>query len=92
MLSLLNDSVFDVRQVANIPNDVIIAHKFGETYYVGYSYFHDCGIMYLNESRIFYCIMTKNIDEERAVETIGFIVNEIYHYVEDTKARLSTYK
>ena len=36
--------------------------------------------------------MTKDIDEEQAVETIGVIVNEAYHYVKDTKARLEIYK
>ncbi|MBI2656979.1 serine hydrolase [Candidatus Woesearchaeota archaeon] len=91
LLSLLTDTVFDANQVANIPDDVVIAHKFGETYYVNYRYFHDCGIMYINESRIVYCIMTKNLDEERAVEAIGAITNEIYHYVIDTKKKIEAY-
>ena len=92
LLSLLNDSAFDIGHAASIPDGIAIAHKFGETYYVGYRYFHDCGIIYINESRIFYCILTKGIDREKAVETVGIIVNEIYHYVEDTKVRLSAYK
>ncbi len=92
LLSLLTDTVFDVNQVANIPDDVTIAHKFGETYYGNFRYFHDCGIMYINESRIFYCIMTKGLSGEDAAETSGVIVNEVYHYVIDTKKRFEVYK
>lgn len=92
LLSLLSDSAFDVGKAANIPNDVTIAHKFGGTYYIGYKYFHDCGIIYIDESRIFYCIMTKDIDEDTASEAIGVIVNEIYKYVVESKARFKAYK
>ncbi|HLC62663.1 MAG TPA: serine hydrolase [Candidatus Nanoarchaeia archaeon] len=92
LLSLLSDSAFDVKKAANIPNDVAIAHKFGETYYVGYRYFHDCGIMYIGETRIFYCIMTEDLNEKQATEAISFIVNETYHYVKETKARFEDYK
>ena len=92
LLSLLTDTVFDVNKIANIPEDVKVVNKFGENYHDSNEFFHDCGIMYINESRIFYCIMTKGIEDERAVETIGVIVNEIYHYVIDTKAKFESYK
>ncbi|MBS3097128.1 serine hydrolase, partial [Candidatus Woesearchaeota archaeon] len=92
LLSLLSDSAFDVKKAANIPNEVAIAHKFGETYYVGYRYFHDCGIMYIDETRMFYCIMTKELNEKQATEAIGWIVNETYHYVKETRARFEDYK
>ena len=92
LLSFLKDSEFPIKKIANIPDNIIVAHKFGDNYYGSNQYFHDCGIIYINESRIFYCIMTKGVEEEKAVETIGVITNEIYHYVKDTKARLSAYK
>ncbi len=92
LLSLLSDSAFDVRQAANIPDGVIIAHKFGYTYYTNFNYFHDCGIIYIKESRIFYCIMTKDLNEKQATEAIGHIVNEIYNYVKNTRARFDNYK
>jgi len=47
--------------------------------------------VYIDESRILYCIMTKDLSVEEATETIGTIVNQIYHYVKDTKARLEAY-
>jgi beta-lactamase class A len=92
LLSVMRDSEFDVNQIAGIPGKITISHKFGENYYGSNRFFHDCGIMYINESRIFYCIMTKGIDEERAVEAIGVIANEIYRYVIDAKSRLEAYK
>ena len=92
LLSLLSDSAFDAGKAANIPSDVTMAHKFGETYYGDFRYFHDCGIIYINESRVFYCIMTKDLDEKQATEAIGSIVNEIYNYVKNTRAKLDKYK
>ena len=92
ILSLLRDSEFDIKKTADIPDEVIVAHKFGENYYDKNKFFHDCGIIYIGESRIFYCIMTKGMDEENSVETTGITVNEIYRYVKDIKAKLSVYK
>ncbi|MBI2542333.1 serine hydrolase [Candidatus Woesearchaeota archaeon] len=92
LLSLLADSAFDVSQAADIPEDVIIAHKFGSTHYNNFDFFHDCGIMYIQESRIFYCIMTKDLNEKQATKAIGVIVNEIYSYVKTARARFDDYK
>lgn len=92
LLSLLSDSAFDVGQAANIPSHINIAHKFGETHYGDFRYFHDCGIIYIEESRIFYCIMTKDLDEQEATEAVSVIVNEIYHYIKDAKAKLKKYE
>jgi len=92
LLSLLKNTIFDINAAANLPNNITVVHKFGDNYYGTNKFFHDCGIMYIEDSRILYCIMTKDVDKEQAVETIGVIVNEIYHYVEDTRARLKTYK
>ena len=92
LLNLMTDTIFDIKKLANIPDDVRISHKFGENYYADNSFFHDCGIMYIDETRIFYCIMTKDLDVEEAEETVGVIVNEIYSYVKSEKAKLEVYK
>lgn len=92
LLSLLNESAFPIKKIANIPDDVTVVHKFGDNYYGGNRFFHECGIMYIDESRIFYCIMTRGIEEEQATETIGIIANEIYNYVKVTKTKLGAYK
>lgn len=84
ILSLLANTSgddFDLKKYANIPQSVIISEKYG-SYYVGEEKnFHDCGIMYVKESRIFYCVMTKNLDTEKASNAIGEIVNKIYNYI-----------
>lgn len=92
ILSLLADTTFDVKKIAKIPDEIVIAHKFGENYYDNNKFFHDCGIIYIDESRILYCIMSENLDEEEAEETIGFIMNKVYNYVVDTKANYEVYK
>lgn len=92
ILSLLTQTIFDIKKIAKIPDEITVAHKFGENYYANNNFFHDCGIIYIKDSRIFYCIMTKNLEEEKAAETIGFILNEIYNYVVETRAKLDAYK
>ena len=92
LLSLLTRTTVDIKNAANIPDEVTIAHKYGANYYANNQFFHDCGIMYIDETRILYCIMTKDIADEKAIETIGFILNKIYNYVIDTKSRLGEYK
>ena len=91
LLLLLAESEVDINRIANLPENIKVAHKFGENYYGNNMFFHDCGIIYIDESRILYCIMTKDLSVEEATETIGTIVNQIYHYVKDTKARLEAY-
>jgi beta-lactamase class A len=81
ILKYLSDSTFNINKYAGLPDDVIVAQKYG-TYYVGSKNdFHDCGIMYIMDSRIFYCVMTQGMDEEKAPVVIGNIVNKIYDYI-----------
>ncbi|MBX4196494.1 class A beta-lactamase-related serine hydrolase [Candidatus Pacearchaeota archaeon] len=92
LLSLLTNTTFDIHGVARLPKDIIIAHKYGSYFVDNKKYFHNCGIMYLAETRIFYCIMTQNLDKPEAEQTIGDLVHMTYTYVEDTRAELTTRK
>ena len=92
LLNLLLSSSFDINGRAGIPEEVKIAHKFGENHYEGSNFFHDCGIMYIKEKRIFYCIMTRGMEQENAAEFVGYVVNKIYHFVERTDILLSNYR
>ena len=92
VLMLLTQDIFDIKKAAALPDNVIVAHKFGAYYSGGYKYFHDCGIMYIGESRMLYCIMTKDIDEQKAIRTIGIFVNSIYSYTNYTREYLNTYR
>ena len=93
ILSLLTKTTdFDIKALANLPNNVTIADKFGEYYLDDTKLFHDCGIMYIGQSKFFYCIMMKDIEVEDAKHTIGYLVNYIYNYVVYTRTQLDAYK
>ena len=81
ILKDLSNSTFDINKYANLPESVLISQKYGTYYTENQSDFHDCGIMYINQDRIFYCAMTQGMDEEKAPVVIGNIVNKIYNYV-----------
>ncbi len=91
ILNTMTDTAFDIKKLANLPDNVIVSQKFGINY-EGTEIFHSCGIMYINESRLFYCIMTKNLDKDEAAGIIGLVVNKLYHYVIDTRSTLDSYK
>ena len=92
LLSLLAESEFDMNKIANIPPDLRISHKFGVIYFKNNKFFHDCGILYIEDSRIFYCIMTKNLNEEEALAAISTVVHETFIYVNKTRVKLNKYK
>lgn len=90
LLSLLSNTTFDIRTIAQLPDNVKIAHKFGIKDDNGL-YFHDCGIMYIKERRIFYCIMTQGLDVKEGVQTVTDIVRMIYFYTIDARNFLDQY-
>ena len=93
ILSLLTKTTnFDVNAAANLPDNVTIADKFGEYYIDDTKLFHDCGIMYIDHSRFFYCIMIQSVEVEDARQYIGYIVNYIYNYITDTRTKLSAFR
>lgn len=92
LLSLLAESTFDIHKIAGIPENVRIAQKFGANYIDTNQFFHDCGIMYIEDARFFYCIMTKDLDQSKAIEAIGSIVRNIYEYVVSTREKLEVYQ
>lgn len=88
ILKLLTETSFDIKRIADLPDDVIVAQKFGNYYNSGQKSFHDCGIMYLEESRFFYCVMTKDLSGAEAEKEIGFIVHEIYEYIVEKRSAI----
>jgi beta-lactamase class A len=84
MLSYLTNTSFDIKSYANVSDDVIVAQKFGSYYNsnLDMTFFHSCGIIYVNDSRFLYCVMTKDIkNQEKAQKAVGIIVNKIYDYI-----------
>ena len=92
LLSLLANSDFDVKTLASLPENVTVAQKYGEYYEDHTQQFHDSGIIYIGQSRIFYCIMTRGLESEDAKQAIGFIVNHVYNYVTYERSKLDKLK
>ena len=92
ILYLLTDDLFDIKKIANLPDNVKVAQKFGAYYGNGLRYFHDCGIIYSGETRILFCIMTKDMDEPVAIGNIGLFVHSIYSYTNYTREQLDVFR
>lgn len=92
LLNLMIDTVFDVETAANLPKGAVISQKYGAYFADNARLFHSCGILYIGKSRIFYCVMTKDLSEPEAAKFIGFVVNQTYNYVIDERAKLDVYK
>ena len=92
LLSLLADSDFDIKKLAGLPDNVTIAQKWGAYYTNDSKFFHDCGIMYIGQSRIFYCIMTRDLDVQSAEKVMSILVKSVYVYVTEERAKLDEYK
>ena len=92
ILSLMTNTSFDINTLAELPPDVIVSHKFAMKYDGKEQYLHDCGIMYVDNMRVFYCVMTQGIPRSQAEQHIGIIVNGIYSYVVNTRDTLDQYK
>lgn len=87
-LKLLSETDFRDGLVAKLPQNVKVAHKFGEYESAGVFQFHDCGIVYAPDYPYLICIMTrgKNLAEnEKLVAEISLaIYNEV---AENTASR-----
>ena len=92
ILSLLTNTVFDIKKIAGLPDDVTVSQKFGFEDVDGQQYLHSCGIMYTGNARIFYCIMTYGLSQENGIQTIGFVVNLIHRYIADISEELFNYR
>lgn len=79
-LSLLAKSEYKDALVAGIPQNISIAHKFGERKYLdtGEVQLHDCGIIYLPKKPYLLCVMTRGTDISKANHTIKTISEKIY--------------
>ncbi len=78
ILSILSKSSFSDGATANLPKDIVVAHKFGERSIIdsrtGQSdsrQLHDCGIVYANKGQepYIFCIMTEgnNFEDLKAI-------------------------
>lgn len=91
ILSILTNTTLDIKKTANLPDDAVVAHKFASKYTTDNRIFHDCGIIYYRDMRIFYCVMTKDLDKTTAINVVGKIINKIFNYSVDARKTLDFY-
>ena len=85
-LKLLSLTKFRDGLVAGVPEDTVVAHKFGERRVLEngteqYKQLHDCGIIYYPKKPYFLCVMTEGDDYKKLAQTIADMSQTTYEYV-----------
>lgn len=88
-LSLLSKTDFKDGLLAGVPQDVMVAHKFGERAYGVIENqklsmkieFHDCGIIYASDNPYILCIMTKGRSLEAQKHAIAGLSDLVYRSI-----------
>ncbi len=95
ILKLLSNTTFDIRQATGLPEEVIIAHKYGINVKSSPTVFNDCGIMYINtesNGRILYCISVRGQDTDKSITIVGDTLKTVYDYYTYKRLELDTFK
>lgn len=82
-LNLLSRSDFKEGIVDSLPQNIIVAHKFGERQYLetGLKQLHDCGIVYLPQKPYLLCVMTRGDNFDILKSTISEVSKTVYNYI-----------
>ena len=88
-LELLSRIEFDKGLRAGVPEDTLVAHKFGERVYPngGSNQLHDCGIVYHKKTPYVICIMTRGYEIEQLVSVIKEISSRTYSFVDKNPSK-----
>lgn len=81
-LGILAQSAFTKGLRAGVPNDVPIAHKFGEREIQGTLQLHDCGIVYYPKRPYLLCVMTRGTDFAKLQNAISSISSFVYSQID----------
>jgi beta-lactamase class A len=87
MLELLSHTTFKDGIVKYLPEDIVVAHKFGEAVVQDVSgtltnQIHNCGIVYYPGHPYALCIMTRGTDAAKLAEAVASISKVIYEEVD----------
>ena len=80
-LELLSETKFPNGLVAGVPDDVVVAHKFGEGGDEDEHQIHDCGIVYYPDHPYLLCVMTRGEDIPTLERSIAAISHFVYSQV-----------
>lgn len=81
VLEKLTHTQFNNGIRAGLPDDVTVAHKFGERRTDEYLQLHDCGIVYHPDSPYLICVMTRGSDFDAMEEVITDLSALTWHNV-----------
>lgn len=86
-LKLLSQSQYRDGLVAGIPENIVIAHKFGERQFLPSKekQLHDCGIVYLSQKPYLLCVMSRGNDFGQIANFIKQISKTVYNEVSKTE-------
>ncbi len=79
-LSLLSESVFKEGLLKGLPQNLTVAHKFGEFGNGNMSELHECGIIYLGNTPYLLNVMTRGNDWNQLSDFIGHISKTVYDF------------
>lgn len=77
-LSILSETSFSKGLKGGIPEEINVAHKFGERVFENKKQLHDCGIVYLENSNYLLCVMTRGNDFNLMEKTISEISQDVF--------------
>jgi beta-lactamase class A len=84
-LEILSKVEFNDGLERGLPDDLVVAHKFGERESNGVLQLHDCGIIYYPDNPYLLCVMTEGDNWDELMETIEFISRSVYAEVDSRK-------
>lgn len=82
-LRILSKTQYKDGIVSGVPEDVVVAHKFGERENNGVKQLHDCGIVYHPDKPYVLCIMTRGDDINKMSNAISDLSEYTYKEVSD---------
>ncbi len=86
VLSWLSETEYKAGLVAGVPENVKVAHKFGERFYANdVKELHDCGIIYFPENPYLLCVMTRGSDFAELEKLISEISGTVYQEVDSRR-------
>lgn len=80
-LRLLSNSKYKKALVAGVPENTVVAHKFGEREVEGLKQLHDCGVIYKDSKTYLLCVMTRGDDFNVLANVIKEISKNVYDEV-----------
>ena len=82
-LRILSNTQYKDGIVSGVPEDIVVAHKFGERENNGIIQLHDCGIVYHPDKPYVLCIMTRGSDINKMSSAISYLSEYTYKEVSD---------